>query len=70
MKFKGRFYCWVGLREHGEMILPPNTLDTYAIKPGDYLLTIRGSDIAFDFAVKGPIIEKAKLHPEIEVFEI
>jgi hypothetical protein len=69
IKFKGRLYCWVSIENDGVIILPQYTQKAYNIKPGDYLLSIRGSDIALGFAVKGIIIEEAKKHPEIDVFK-
>ena len=35
---------------------------------GDMLLAIRGSNIAFDFAVKGPLVERTKNHLGITVY--
>ena len=69
IKFKGRLYSWTRIRGRGQMTLPPHTLDTFQIKPGDHLLSIRGSNVGFVMGVKGPIIEKAKLHPELQAFE-
>lgn len=68
IKFKGRLYCWVGFGDNGSLTLPAHTRQAFALKPGDFLLSIRGSDIAFVMGVKGPIIELAKTHPEIVVF--
>jgi hypothetical protein len=50
-------------------ILPPHTREIYNVKPGDDLLSIRSSNIAIGLAIKGPIIEEARKHPEIKVFE-
>ena len=68
IKFKGRLYGWARIHDNGLLILPAHTLATFQIKPGDCLLSIRGSDIAFVMGVKGPLIEKARLHPEINMF--
>jgi hypothetical protein len=64
---RGKPYCWVELR-HGEIQLPPPTLKRYGIEPGDDLLVIRGSFLALGFAVRGPIVEEARNHPELERF--
>ena len=68
VKYKGRFYCWLKLHENKSIYLPQKTLDIYNIKEGDMLLSIRGSNIAFDFAIKGPLVERAKEHNDIEIF--
>ena len=65
--FRGKTYCWVGLRE-GYIVVPPGTLESYGIKPGDGLLAARGSRLAISFLVRGPIAEEAARHPEVEVF--
>lgn len=59
VKWKGRHYCWVNISKKGVIKLPPKTAICYNIKENDKLLSIRGSNIAFVLAVKGPIIEKA-----------
>ena len=69
VKFKGRLYCWVGLRGKGLIVLPAHTREAFNVKSGDALLSIRGSNIAFVMGVKGPIIEKAREHLEIDVYQ-
>jgi bifunctional DNA-binding transcriptional regulator/antitoxin component of YhaV-PrlF toxin-antitoxin module len=69
VKSKGRLYCWVSVHDKGVLALPLSTRQAFAIKPDAFLLSIRGSDVAFVMGVKGPIIETAKKHPEILVFE-
>lgn len=64
----GKPYCWVALR-NGAIALPPRTLCRCGIRTGDRLLVIRGSGLTIGFAVRGPIVEEAKRHPELEVFE-
>jgi hypothetical protein len=53
----------------GQLVLHEGTMKAFGIKPGDNLLSIRSSNIAIGMIVKGPIIEVAKRHPEIKVFE-
>jgi hypothetical protein len=65
----GRSYCWTAIKEGGYIALPLDTLREYQVIPGDRLLTVRGSGLALGFAVKGPIVEEAGTHPELEVFE-
>lgn len=58
VKFKNRYYCWTKIHGGKWMKLSEKTLGVYSIKPGDRLLSIRGSNIAFDYAAKGPLFEK------------
>jgi hypothetical protein len=67
VEHRGKPYCWVGLR-HGEIRLTADTLKRYGIAIGDDLLVIRGSGLALGFAVRGPIVEEARRHPELELF--
>jgi bifunctional DNA-binding transcriptional regulator/antitoxin component of YhaV-PrlF toxin-antitoxin module len=68
VEYKGKPYCWVELR-NGGVTIPPRTLEKYGIKIGEKILVIRGSGLAIGFAVRGPIIEEAKRHSELAVFE-
>jgi bifunctional DNA-binding transcriptional regulator/antitoxin component of YhaV-PrlF toxin-antitoxin module len=68
VEYEGKPYCWVELRGGG-IAVPPGTLGRYGIGVGDELLVIRGSGLAIGFAVRGPIVEEAKRHPELDVFE-
>jgi len=61
-----------GLRELGQsrfgdgrVTLPPEV----NAKPGDRLLTVRGSCYGLGFIAHGPIYEEALKHPELEVFD-
>jgi hypothetical protein len=64
----GKPYCWVSLRA-GRLHVPPDTLARYGVRPGDRLLVIRGSGLAVGFAVRGRIVEQARSHPCLSVFE-
>ena len=66
--YKGRRFCWISYMGNGEIMLQQHTRAAYEIKTGDHLLVIRGSNVGFAMAAKGPIIETARLHPEIPVF--
>jgi bifunctional DNA-binding transcriptional regulator/antitoxin component of YhaV-PrlF toxin-antitoxin module len=68
VEYEGKSYCWVKLRSGG-ITVPPRTLEKFSINIGDRLLAIRGSGLAIGFAVRGPIIEEAKRHSELEIFE-
>jgi bifunctional DNA-binding transcriptional regulator/antitoxin component of YhaV-PrlF toxin-antitoxin module len=68
LEFKKRIYCWVKIRENNMIVLGRQTLEAYGIKPGDNLLSGRGSYIGLAMVVKGPIVEYAKNHAEILTF--
>jgi hypothetical protein len=51
--------------EGGRVTVPPEV----GVKPGDRLLTVRGSGRALGFVARGPIFEEALRHPELQVFE-
>lgn len=59
VKYKGRHYCWINIRSDGILKLHEETADCFDVKERDKLLSIRGSNIGFVLAVKGPIIESA-----------
>jgi hypothetical protein len=63
-----RTYCWIRLSSEGRFTVPPDTLRVYGIEPGQKVLVARGSGLALGFPSRGPIIEEAKKHPELEVF--
>lgn len=65
---QGKVYCWVTLQGNSFRI-PRETLEHYGIRPGNALLVVRGSGIALGFIVRGPIVEEAKKHPEVERFD-
>jgi bifunctional DNA-binding transcriptional regulator/antitoxin component of YhaV-PrlF toxin-antitoxin module len=62
-------FCWTVIEKEGFINIPLETLNDYEVSPGDNLLSIRGSNLALGFAVKGPIIEEAQNHPELAFFE-
>jgi len=64
----GRVYCSAKLRL-GRVSLSPDALAAYGIAIGSKLLVIRGSGRALGFAVRGPILEEANRHLELEVFD-
>ena len=55
---RGRF------AEDGRVTVPPEV----GVRPGDKLLTVRGSRYALGFVAQGLIYEEALKHPELEVF--
>jgi hypothetical protein len=69
VRVEGRPLCWTSIDEDGSITLPYETLREYEILPGDRLLTVRGSRLALGFALRGPLVDEALTHTEIEVFE-
>ena len=69
VRVEGRPLCWTSIEEDGSVTLPYETLREYEIVPGDRLLTVRGSGLALGFALRGPLVDEALTHTEIEVFE-
>ena len=69
VKWKGRYYCWVSINQQGIIKLSRETARCFDIEENYKLLSIRGSNIGFVLAVKGPIIETAKKYKgKIEEF--
>lgn len=60
-----RYYCRVNIGD-SRFSLPLGGLEKYGIQKGAALLTVRGSNLGLGFIVKGPIIEEAKKHHELE----
>jgi len=68
VEIRGRNYCWVKLCKDGSIVVPEETLKKYGVNLGDSLLSVRGSNVAIGFLVKGPIIEEAKKHSNISAY--
>jgi len=66
--FKNKRYGWTKIQPGNTLKLKSETLGAYDVKPGDDLMVIRGSGLGISMIVKGPIIEYARTHPEIEKF--
>jgi hypothetical protein len=69
VRYKGRGYCWVRFHGGSRIILDSDTMSAFGLNEGDRLLLIRGSNVAFVCGHNGPIIEKARNHGDIPVFE-
>jgi hypothetical protein len=65
---RGRPYHRTSMRE-GRLTVPLEVLARYGIQPGDRILCIRGSGRAIGFAVRGPIVDEAQGHPELDTFQ-
>lgn len=69
IEYKGKKYGWTIIQSQNTLKLSPQTLKAFGIKPGDKLLSGRGSYMGIAMIVKGPIVEHAITHPEIEFFQ-
>ena len=69
VRVEGRAFCWTTIQEGGYITLPGEALREYGIMPGDLLLSVKGSRLALGFALRGPLVEEAITHPELEVPE-
>jgi len=67
-RWKSRFYTRVSVRS-GYFALPAGEDPLYGVRPGDLLLVVRGSYLGPSFLTKGPLLEEAHQHPELEIFE-
>jgi bifunctional DNA-binding transcriptional regulator/antitoxin component of YhaV-PrlF toxin-antitoxin module len=65
VEHKGKSFCRVDLN-NGGVVIPPETLERYGVRIGNKLLVIRGSGLAIGFAARGPIVEEAEKHSELE----
>ncbi|MGD9100496.1 MAG: hypothetical protein PVF45_08445 [Anaerolineae bacterium] len=48
----------------GQVCVPPQV----GARPGDRLLTVRGSRYGLGFVARGPIYEEALKHPDLQIF--
>lgn len=60
ISYKGRRYCWTAFYDGEHIKLTEDMLKEFELKIGDNLLIIRGSNIAYDCIVKGPLVEMAQ----------
>ena len=63
----GRVFCWEQLVKN-DLRISLQTLEEFGIKPGNHLLSVRGSHLGLGFLARGPIFEEGKKHPDIELF--
>ena len=69
IQYQKRFFCWTEILKDEKIQLPLETLLVYGIKPGDAVLSARGSGLGVGIIVRGPIIKEAEKHPELKTFE-
>ena len=68
LSFHSKYVCWTRIRQKS-IILPFTALQKFGIEKEDLLLTVRGSNLGLGFIVKGPIIDEAKKHVELKIYE-
>ena len=68
IKHGNRMFHHTTINTGGTLNVQSPILDAYGIKTGDSLLVIRGSGLALGFIIRGPIVQEALNHPELEVF--
>lgn len=66
--FKERTFCWVHLNSSHYFTLPLHTWQQFGLKPGDQLLSLRATHLAFNNLSEGPYIEQAKQIRDIHVY--
>jgi bifunctional DNA-binding transcriptional regulator/antitoxin component of YhaV-PrlF toxin-antitoxin module len=64
----GRALPSVQLRD-GAVKIPAGSLEKYGIHAGDELLVVRGSALAISFVLTGRIVDEARWHPQLQVFQ-
>ena len=65
---RDRVYYRTSVEKGGTISLAAAILAEYGVKTEDRLLVVRGSGLGPGFIVRGPIVEEARRHPELEVF--
>lgn len=67
--FKERLFCWSYLGKDNYIRLPLQTWEQFGVVPGDKLLSLRATHLAFNNLADGPFIELAKQVRGITVYE-
>lgn len=67
--FKERTFCWAYINNQNYIKLPLSTWDQFGLKPGERLLSLRATHLAFNNLSEGPYIEQAKQLRGILVYE-
>ena len=65
---KGRLFCWTEIISGGCVRFPLPALSRYGLRAGNSLAVGRGSYLSIAFIARGPILEEALKHPELERF--
>ncbi|WP_055108050.1 hypothetical protein [Paenibacillus ihumii] len=67
--FKERMFCWALLNKDRYLKLPLGTWQQFGLEPGDQLLCLRATHLAFNILSEGPYIELAKQMRDIQIYE-
>lgn len=70
IEYRGRLFGWTVIESGGYIRLPLGTLAGYGCTPGELLAVGRGSYLSLAFIARGPIIQEAFRHPELEIFGV
>lgn len=65
---QGRLFCWTVIGRDGRIRIPLKALSGYGLAPGKMLAVVRGSYLSIAFIGRGPLLEEAQRHSELEVF--
>ncbi|MEK5476357.1 hypothetical protein NYE70_05340 [Paenibacillus sp. FSL R5-0407] len=60
LTFKERVFCWTYLASDHYIRLPLQTWEEFGVRPGEQLLSLRATHLAFNNLADGPYIELAK----------
>jgi hypothetical protein len=67
--FRERIFCWAHVNSDQYISLPLATWSEFGVKPGDKLLSMRATHLAFNNLSEGPYIEQAKQLRGILLYE-
>lgn len=67
--FKERLFCWTYLGRDQYIRLPLETWEEFGVSPGEKLLSLRATHLAFNNLADGPYIELAKQVRGVPVYE-
>ncbi|GKX27553.1 hypothetical protein SH1V18_00330 [Vallitalea longa] len=69
ISYKGKSYCHIEMIDEKHIVLTEDIKNHFDLSIDDKLLIVRGSNIAFDCLVKGPLVEVAnESSKQIDVF--
>jgi hypothetical protein len=68
IQVSGKPCCWVKLNVDNCIVVPLESLKKYGVNSRDLLLSVRGSRLGLGFCVKGPLIDEAKRHSSLILF--
>ncbi|HOO76709.1 MAG TPA: hypothetical protein PK636_00955 [bacterium] len=58
--------CFRTVLDEKGLNVPAAVLARFGVRPGARLLLVRGSGLALGFIVRGPLVEEAARHPDLE----